>query len=70
MSYNGGGCVYKCANNEVYNLNYQKCECVNGLGRINGVCQLCTNSTIIDIFTQNCVQCQPNSYYLNGACLC
>jgi len=36
-----GICTQKCGTNEIYDTNSQQCLCLQGLGRVNGVCTVC-----------------------------
>lgn len=63
-------CLDKCTlPNEVYDVASGKCRCFEGLGRVNGVCQLCTNG-YIDA-SQNCITgCPPNQVQEGNKCVC
>lgn len=64
-----GFCVKRCANNEVFNTANSKCECVTGLGRVNGVCQICPSKQSPNL-EGNCAECGTNQVLYDGKCIC
>jgi len=55
-----GICARRCGTNEVYNSATQTCSCVLGLGRINGVCQICPSGSTPTADGNACSTCKPN----------
>ena len=65
-----GRCVERCPNaNEVYSASTNSCRCFEGLARVNGKCEICSNG-YIDA-NQNCVAgCKANEVLRSGQCVC
>ena len=64
-----GICTKNCANNEVYNIISTTCDCVTGLGRVNGVCQVCPAGSSVNA-NGTCAACGLNQISSNGNCIC
>ncbi len=64
-----GVCIKKCANNEVYNVKTGNCDCFSGLGRVNGVCQICPTGTNPGT-DGKCGACGVNQQLVDGQCIC
>lgn len=65
-----GVCAQKCATNEVYNADTQSCRCIEGLARVNGVCQICPQGSIPAEDGSSCSVCKVNEVLINGDCVC
>lgn len=62
-----GICQKKCNTNEVF--NQAACQCVTGLGRINGTCQICPSGSSLSA-DGTCNTCGANQVLVNGKCSC
>ena len=47
-----------------------QCRCFSGLGRINGVCQVCPGGSSPNPDTEECSGCSANARLENGQCIC
>jgi len=65
-----GICVKTCGTNEVYSNDAQACICVNGLGRVNGACQVCPAGSTPTTNGASCSFCDDNQVLVNGYCVC
>ena len=64
-----GLCQKSCGNNEVYNSVTGNCDCYSGLGRLNGVCQICPSNFALSA-DGNCIICGANQKLVSGKCVC
>ena len=64
-----GFCAKKCTNNEVYNIKTGACDCLTGLGKVNGVCQICPTGTTPNA-SGICGPCGVNQRLVDGLCIC
>ena len=64
-----GICTKKCGNNEVYNVKSGNCDCFAGLGRVKGVCQICSTGTS-PAADGACGACGVNQQLVDGQCIC
>lgn len=79
-----GICRIPCQANEVYNINFERCDCAKGAFRIDGACTTCPGNTTYNPTSQKCVcpdgyrnqgnycvvGCGVNEILLNGKCCC
>lgn len=65
-----GICARKCGTNEVYDSATQRCSCSQGLGRVNGACQICPSGSTPSEDGSSCSSCQANEILVNGECTC
>ena len=65
-----GICARKCGTNEVYDPATQVCSCLEGLGRVNGACQICPPGSTPTDDGNACSTCKPNQVLINGNCVC
>ncbi len=54
-------CVQKCNENEIYIPSANTCKCFDGLGRINGQCQVCPGGSSPNPETEQCSGCLANA---------
>ncbi len=54
-------CVQKCNENEIYIPSANTCKCFDGLGRINGQCQVCPGGSSPNPETEQCSGCSANA---------
>lgn len=68
--FEGNFCKLQCSQNEVFSKAQNKCVCSPGLGRINGICQVCPVQSI-DPTTEKCLNvCKSNEVLLANKCVC
>lgn len=65
-----GICTQKCGTNEAYNSLTQSCGCLQGLGRVNGTCQLCPSGSTPASDGSSCSICGVNQALVGGICAC
>ena len=65
-----GICSQKCGTNEVYDSASYQCVCLQGLGKVNGVCTVCPTGTMVTSDGSSCSQCTSNEVLSGGKCIC
>ena len=65
-----GLCVQKCGQNEEYDISAHNCRCLKGLGKVNGVCQICPAGSRPTADGSACNHCRANEELRNGQCVC
>jgi len=65
-----GICTRKCGTNEVYDNSNGQCVCIQGLGRVSGICTVCPSGSTPTADGSSCNMCGTNEELVGGKCVC